>query len=233
MARRTAIALRHVAFEDLGILEPLLRRRGFDVSYLEAGVDTLGPALRADLLIVLGGPIGVYEAGKYPFVADEIRLIERRLTRRRPVLGICLGAQMIAAALGARVYPAGVKELGWFPIALTKAGRRSCLKYLAPPRRVLHWHGDTFDLPDGATLLASTKPVANQAFEVPGALALQFHAEVDARGVERWLIGHTCEISGTKGVSVLGLRAATRRHAPGLMPAGRKLFDRWLAEELP
>ena len=225
--------MRHVAFEDLGILEPLLRRRGFDVAYLEAGIDTLGPALRADLLIVLGGPIGVYETGKYPFVADEIRLIERRLTRGRPVLGICLGAQMIAAALGARVYPAGVKELGWFSIALTEAGRRSCLKYLAPPRRVLHWHGDTFDLPDGATLLASTKPVANQAFAVPGALALQFHAEVDARGVERWLIGHTCEISGTKGVSVPGLRAATRRYAPGLMPAGRKLFDRWLAEELP
>jgi GMP synthase (glutamine-hydrolysing) len=222
-----------VAFEDLGILEPLLRRRGFDVSYLEAGVDTLGPAARADLLVVLGGPIGVYEDGTYPFITDEIRLIERRLARRRPVLGICLGAQMIAAALGARVYPAGVKELGWFPIALTQAGRRSCLEYLAPPQRVLHWHGDTFDLPEGATLLASTKPVANQAFEVPGALALQFHAEVDARGVERWLIGHTCEISGTAGVTVPGLRAATRRHAAGLMPAGRKLFDRWLTEALP
>jgi GMP synthase (glutamine-hydrolysing) len=233
LALRTAVALRHVAFEDLGILEPLLRRRGFDVSYLEAGVDSLGPALRADLLVVLGGPIGVYEAGKYPFVTDEIGLIERRLARGRPVLGICLGAQLIAAALGARVYPAGVKELGWFPIMLTDAGRRSCLKYLAPPRRVLHWHGDTFDLPDGATLLAATRPVANQAFQVPGALALQFHAEVDARGVERWLIGHTCEISGTAGVSVPGLRAATRRYAPGLMPAGRKLFDHWITRELP
>lgn len=230
MARRKAVALRHVAFEDLGVVAPLLRRRGFDVTYLEAGVDALTPAIAADLLIVLGGPIGVYESDKYPFITREIRMIERRLARGRPVLGICLGAQLIAAALGARVYPAGVKELGWFPISLTDAGRRSCVKYLAAPRRVLHWHGDTFDLPDGATLLASTAEVANQAFQLPGALALQFHAEVDAKGLERWLIGHTCEISGTKGVTVPGLRAATRRYAPGSTSAGRKTFAAWLDE---
>jgi GMP synthase (glutamine-hydrolysing) len=227
------VALRHVAFEDLGILEPLLRQRGYKVSYLEAGVDALTPAAIADLLVVLGGPIGAYEMATYPWLGREIAAIERRLARGRPVLGICLGAQLIAAALGERVYPAGVKELGWAPIALTPAGRASCLAPLRAPVRVLHWHGDTFDLPAGATLLASTRQVANQAFQLPRALALQFHAEVTARGLERWLIGHTCEIAATKGVTVPGLRAATGRHATGLERAGRRVFTTWLDELAP
>lgn len=230
--RRTALAIRHVAFEDLGLLEPLLAARGFAVRYVEAGVDDLAAldARAPALVVVLGGPIGVYEAGDYPWIADEIRLLERRLAADLPTLGLCLGAQMMAAALGARVYPMGVKEIGWSPLTLTDAGRASPLAHLdGAHTAVLHWHGDTFDLPGGATRLASTAVCANQAFARGNrALGLQFHPEVTEDGVERWLIGHTLEIATAPGVSVAGLRAETRRWAPVCLRQGAAAFGAWL-----
>ena len=149
----------------------------------------------ADLLVVLGGPIGAYEEELYPFLADELRVIERRLAAGRPVLGICLGSQLMARALGARVYPGTGKEIGWAPLQLTAAGRDSCLAPLGGGAPVLHWHGDTFDLPKGASLLASTPRYKNQAFAWQRhGLALQCHIEATAAGLERWYIGHACEI---------------------------------------
>jgi GMP synthase (glutamine-hydrolysing) len=229
---KTALAIRHVAFEDLGSFAGVLARRGVAVRVLEAGTDDLAAVTPAepDLLVVLGGPIGAYEEADYPFVLDEVRLLERRLAAGRPTLGICLGAQMMARALGARVYKAPVKELGWGPIRLTGIGRASALRHLdAGLTPVLHWHGDTFDLPAGADLLASTEAVAHQAFAVGRhALALQFHAEVTARGLEGWFIGHTAEINATPGASVRGLRADTARHAAGLERQGVRMFEDWL-----
>lgn len=229
---RTALAIRHVAFEDLGLLEPLLAARGLTVRYVEAGVDDLAAIdpLEPRLIVILGGPIGVYEAGDYPWIGDEIRLVARRLGADRPTLGLCLGAQMMAAALGARVYPMGVKEIGWSPLNLTAAGRQSALAPLdGAETAVLHWHGDTFDLPAGATCLASTAICANQAFAWGSrALALQFHPEVTAEGVERWLIGHTLEIATAPGVSVAGLRADTQRWAPVCLRQGAAAFGTWL-----
>jgi GMP synthase (glutamine-hydrolysing) len=227
---KRAIALRHVAFEDLdGFAEPLARR-GFEIAYCEAPTDDLGAdaLLAAELLVVLGGPIGVYETRDYPFLAAEIALIERRLARNLPVLGLCLGAQLMAAALGARVYPAGFKEIGWAPIVLSAAGERSPLAALER-RAVLHWHGDTFDLPAGAVHLASTARTPNQAFawERHG-LALQFHAETTARGLERWYVGHTMEIAATEGVNVPALRTDAARHAAPLVEAGTRMLDAWL-----
>jgi GMP synthase (glutamine-hydrolysing) len=229
-AIRSVTAIRHVAFEDLGLLEPLLRERGASVKYLEAGVDELvGPTIDdADLLVVLGGPIGVYEEQAYPFLRQEIASVERRLAAGRPILGICLGSQIMARALGARVFASGTKEVGWAPIELTEAGRRSSLSHLAGVP-VLHWHGDTFDLPDGATLLASTKACRHQAFEWGGAaLGLQFHIEATAAGLERWYIGHTVEIAATQGISVAALRRDAARHAPALARAGRDCIADWL-----
>src|SRR5262249_57807158 len=111
----------------------------------------------AEVLIVLGGPIGVYQEQDYPFLTDELRVLERRLAADLPTLGICLGAQLMARALGAKVYAGPRKEIGWSPLHLSAAGRRSCLAPLAKRQAaVLHWHGDTFDLPAGATHLAST-----------------------------------------------------------------------------
>lgn len=230
--RTGVLAIRHVGFEDLGSFADVLRGRGFKVTYREAGLHDLSAidALAPDLVVVLGGPIGAYEESLYPFINDELRIIEKRLAAKRPVLGICLGAQMMARALGARVYPGAAKELGWSELSLGDSGRRSPLKHLAPDKtKVLHWHGDTFDLPEGAMLLASTAVTMNQAFAFgKRALGLQFHAEVTARGIERWLIGHAGEIAGTKGTSVTALRAATAANAPALQVQGPKCFEDWL-----
>jgi GMP synthase (glutamine-hydrolysing) len=224
-----AIAIRHVAFEDAGTLEDVLAVRGIGLRYLEAGVDDLRQAKSADLLIVLGGPIGVYEVARYPFLKDEFAAIEAALKRGTPLVGICLGAQAIAASLGSRVYPGRAKEIGWGLISLSVAGHASPLAALGENVfRVLHWHGDTFDLPNGATGLAETAITPNQAFAYgPKVLALQFHVEPRAHAMERWLIGHAMELVAA-GVDLAKLRAETRTYGPGLERAGARLFNDWL-----
>ena len=232
MGTGTALAIRHVPFEDLGSFAPVLRERGFAVAYRDAGVDDLGARdlVDADLLILLGGPIGVYEAKDYPFLKGEIAAVERRLKMGRPVLGLCLGAQIIAKALGARVYKGKRKELGWSPLELTEAGRKSALAELGARTSVLHWHGDTFDLPRGAAVLASTKLHANQAFAWRDhALALQCHIEATVRGLERWFVGHALEIATTRGVKLETLRRETRRLGPRLEERGPRVLKAWLA----
>lgn len=226
-----ALAIRHVGFEHLGTIAGLLDDRGYEVRYLEAGVDDLSRPMRTpDLLVVLGGPIGAYEEALYPALSDELRLIEAQLAAGRPLLGICLGAQLIARALGARVYPGPAKEIGWAPIRPTAAGRNSVLAPLADNDwHVLHWHGDTFDLPEGALRLAGTDIAENQAFTLgDGVLGLQFHIEVQAGEIERWLIGHAVEIAAAPGVEVADLRRDTARWGPGLERAGRRCLEAWL-----
>ena len=227
----TAVAIRHVAFEDLGTLAAALARRGYACSYRDASVDDLAaPDLAAaDLVIVLGGPIGAYQGELYPFLHDELRLIERRLGAGKPVLGICLGSQLMALALGARVYPGTGKEIGWAPVALTEAGRASALAPLGRGAPVLHWHGDTFDLPRGAVHLAQTERYRHQAFAWgTHGLALQFHLEIEAAGLERWYIGHACEIAGTPGLSVPVLRGEAEHWAPALAPLAARAVEAWL-----
>lgn len=227
--RKSALAIRHVAFEDLGSFGPVLESRGFAVRSLDAGYDDLSDAA-CDLLVVLGGPIGANDQADFPFLRDELRLIERRVSRGQPVLGICLGAQLIARALGARVYQAQAKEIGFAPVSLTAAGRQSCLAPLAG-QAVLHWHGDTFDLPDGARHLAATEICPHQAFAWgadDAVLALQFHPEVTARGLERWFIGHSGELAAS-GLSVPTLRADAVRHGAVLERAAGEILNRWLA----
>jgi GMP synthase (glutamine-hydrolysing) len=178
---------------------------------------------------VLGGPIGVTEFDRYPFLRDEFAVIEQTLKRKVPLIGICLGAQAIAAALGARVYKGRGKEIGWGLISLTAAGRDSPLAALAENKmRVLHWHGDTFDMPSGAKHLAETAITPNQAFSYgPKVLALQFHVEPRARHIERWLIGHTSDLRSA-GINLAQLRADTKTYGEGLERAGTKLFSDWL-----
>ena len=227
---KTVLAIRHVHFEDLGSFEPVLAEAGYRVRYCDVGVDGLAgiDPLAPDILVALGGPIGVYEDDKYPFIRDELRLLRERLVARRPTLGLCLGSQMMAEALGARVHPGRAKEIGWAPITLTTDGRSSPLKHLEGVS-VLHWHGDTFPLPEGALRLASTAITENQAFSIGRhALALQFHPEVEAKGIERWLIGHTLELSLIKTPTVEDLRRDTQTWGPECASRGRRLLLDWL-----
>jgi GMP synthase (glutamine-hydrolysing) len=226
---KTCLAVRHVAFEDLGLLGPLVAARGYEVRYHDAGVerfdaDTLvGP----DLVIVLGGPIGVYETEIYPFLSPEIAAVAARLKANKPMLGICLGAQLMAAALGARVAPGPVKEIGWAPLTLTAGGQASVLAPLgALP--VLHWHGDNCDLPAGCERLASTTHCPVQAFSrTPTQLALQFHIETDPARFENWLIGHTVEL-GKAGIDPRELRKQAKAHGAATAAAGRAVLSAWL-----
>lgn len=231
--QRHAIILRHVAFEDPGLLAPALTCAGWDFEILEGATADLTQQkiADADLLVVLGGPIGVGDIGDYPFLAQEIALLEKRLAGNRPTLGICLGSQLMAAALGARVYAGPVKEIGWAPLQLTDEGRASCLAPLGEPEAtVLHWHGDTFDLPAGATRLASTATYANQAFAFGrNALALQFHIEADPARLEEWYVGHTAELGAAK-ISIPALRTATAQVASRIPAQAERIFARWLGQ---
>src|SRR6202023_4242039 len=174
---KACLAVRHVAFEDLGLLGPLVSARGYEVRYHDAGIERFDAEtlIAPDLAIVLGGPIGVYETDAYPFITGEMAAIAARLSANKPMLGICLGAQMMAAAAGARVAPGPVKEIGWAPLTLTAAGQASALAPLGTSP-VLHWHGDNCDLPAGCERLASTPPCPVQAFaRTPSPLALAIH----------------------------------------------------------
>ncbi|MDH5766444.1 MAG: glutamine amidotransferase [Gammaproteobacteria bacterium] len=229
---KTALVIRHLAFEDLGLLERTIQAAGYQVRYLEAGMDDLSwiDPCDPELLISLGGPIGANDEVDYPFLEDELEILQARLNSDMPTLGICLGAQLMARALGARVYPGPAKEIGWAPITLTTAGTESALRHLsAEHTQVLHWHGDTFDLPEGAVHLASTDLVANQAFAwKKRCLALQFHPEVTVHGMERWFIGHVNEIQRSDKISVQQLRADTQKYGYEMDVHANRFMEDWL-----
>lgn len=229
MIGRIVQVLRHIGFEDLGSFEVPLKAAGYVIQYIDVAEHdpaSLDP-LAADLLVVLGGAIGVYDHAEYPFLTAEIELLRVRLAADLPTLGICLGAQLIAAALTARVYPAHAKEIGWGLIKLSEIGGVNPLTML-DGISVLHWHGDTFDLPPGTTLLASTNICSNQAFSRgPNVLALQFHPEVVGSRFEHWLMGHASELTSV-GISPSGLRSDARRYARPLQNASIALLANWL-----
>jgi GMP synthase (glutamine-hydrolysing) len=226
--------IRHLAFEDLASFSSILQVHGYQINYIEAGYHDLSQvdALSDNLLIILGGPISVNDAAMFPFINTEIEILKRRLKADKPTLGICLGAQLIASALGANVYPAKEKEIGWYDLSLTAAGRHSALRYLGPEHcSMLHWHGETFDLPEHAVLLASSEKNINQAFSVGShVLALQFHPEISQRVMEKWYIGHISEIMQTEGVSVKQLRDDTCQFANQLEVQGELFFNSWFNE---
>ncbi len=227
---KTAVAIRHVPFEDLGLLEPMLRARGYRLHYYEAGSDEIWTidSNAVDLLVVLGGPMGADQTDRYPFLAEEIDLIRTRLRTHRPVLGICLGAQLMAVAAGGGIRTMPAKEIGLAPIALSADGAASCLAPLASGARVLHWHGDEAVLPEDAVVLASTAQCANQAFRIDGsALGLQFHLEADLSRIQAWTQGHAGELAEA-GIDPRLLERDARDHDARLREVGERVFAAWL-----
>lgn len=225
---KKAVAIRHVGFEDLGLLEPLLRERGFDITCIDAWMLDAFDVGEPDLLVFLGGPISVNAVDEYPFLHKEVALARSRIADDAATLGICLGAQVVTRAIGGTVSPGAEKEIGWAPIRLTPAGATSIL---APLRDtpVLHWHGDVCDLPPGIDCLATTPACPTQAFApAPKTLALQFHIEAGSDGIESWLIGHTAEIASAPGVTVQGLRQQTGRYGHGLRHKAAEAFRQWM-----
>jgi GMP synthase (glutamine-hydrolysing) len=182
------VAFRHSPLEGIGSIAGALERHniaclGLDL-YARDGAD---PDLAdAAGLILMGGPMSVND--DLPWLGDEMRAVRNAIHRGKPVLGICLGAQLIAKALGARVYRNPVKEIGWAPLCWTEqAAADPLFRGFSRPEAVFHWHGETFDLPDGAERLAYSEACANQAFRIAGNVyGLQFHLEVTPAIIENW-----------------------------------------------
>jgi GMP synthase (glutamine-hydrolysing) len=195
------VVLQHAPTEGPERLRALVEQAGVpvEVRALHTGAPVPRSLPADDLLVVMGGPMGVADVGDpaYPFLRDEVALLRERLAADGPVLGVCLGAQLLAHAAGARVYPnmrpspapTRVYEVGWAPVDLAVATTppEPALAGLGAQEMMLHWHGDTFDLPSGAVHLASTPACPNQAFRLGRALALQFHPELELGTVEDWL----------------------------------------------
>ena len=218
--------IRHLCFEGLGTLAHELDRLGLAFDYLDPPNDALRNASDAKVLIVMGGPISVNDDVRFPFLEDVVDTIRHRIDSRLPTLGICLGAQLIARAMGANVRPMAAPEIGWQALTLPSRAGSSPLRHLATP--VLHWHGEAFDLPRGAQALASTAACPNQAFAVGDhTLTLQFHVEVSAAQLEHWLVGHIHELDHC-GVGVETLRDDARRFAGGCTTRGGHLLSEWL-----
>ncbi len=189
MAR--VLVFQHVAAEPLGTLDPMLRQRGHRIRYVNFNrePDAQPQVDRYHALIVLGGPMMPDQANRYPHLTTEMRCIEEALKQDMPVLGICLGAQLLAHTLGSAMRPLNEWEIGWYPLAPTAATSADpVLCALTHPQPVFQWHGYSFDLPEGAAHLARTELCENQAFRYgPRAYGFQFHLELDERLINRWL----------------------------------------------
>ena len=203
------LVFQHVAHELLGTLNPLLKRAGFRIRYVNfARHPDAQPTLEGYAgLIILGGPMSVNDAQRLPYLTTEMKLIEAALRREIPVLGICLGAQLIAKTLGAEVYPNRKKEIGWHDVSPTgEAVRDPLLMELQKTEKLFQWHGETFDIPKSTRHLAFSPLCANQAFRYDrNVYGFQFHMEVDEPMIHRWLrvVENQKEISSLHGASYL------------------------------
>ncbi len=220
----------HQTPQDSGLIRTVLEERGADIE-LRMGYHDALPSidpLSHDLAVFTGGPMGVYQADMFPYIDNEVAYLKKRLGADRPTLGICLGSQLMAKALGKDVYKGKQgKEIGWLPInALDKSG--VARHYDENVTNVMQWHGDTFDLPDGAKRLASSPLYENQIYSVgKNAMALQCHVEVTADILEFWMATDYAELQST-GTTVPAFREQVRVQAPVLEKQTRLFLNEWL-----
>ena len=233
--QKHAVVLRHVKAGGLGTLSGILDELGYGVRYfgpVDEPLDSITFA-QADLMIILGGPMGAYQTAEYPFLTDSIQAARDRLAQDRPLLGICLGSQIMATALGSTSYPGRAgKEIGWKPVSLSPTHEEHPLRSF-DGAYVLHWHSDTFDLPQGAIRLASSDLYANQAFAYGrNALGLQFHIETDAATLNGWF--RKTE-DGDSNIVLRAMHEQTTQHEAVLQQVTKGFLTQWLqkTQELP
>ena len=235
MARPKILVFQHVPYEPLGTLDPLLKEAGFRIRYVNFGRDPhQRPSLdRYEALIVLGGPMNAHQIDTYPNLATEVAVIREAVDSGMSVLGICLGAQLLAKALGGRVARNSEREIGWYDVELTEAGRTDpVIATFAPMQRVFQWHEDGISLPDGAVHLATSPISPVQAFRFgEHAYGFQFHLEVDESLVDRWLTVPDnqpllAEEAGRIDPHVI--RQQTSRRIAALQDLSRATFSRWI-----
>jgi GMP synthase-like glutamine amidotransferase len=188
----SVLILKNITSEGPGTIGDFLAQRNMPLSIIDLSRDDIPSAGGFDTLIMLGGPMSVNDEALYPYLTQEMKLAEQFMKSGKKVFGVCLGAQLMAKALGARVFPGAVKEIGWFDIELIGEGENDhMMAYLAPDGKsckVFHWHGETFDIPAGAERLAKSDLYPNQAFRYgDNAYAFQFHIEVRKEMIADWL----------------------------------------------
>jgi GMP synthase-like glutamine amidotransferase len=229
----TLLALQHIACEPPAAFEDELRSRGLDLVRAELDEGDALPDWREFAgLIVMGGPMGAYEEDAHPWLVEEKQAIRAAAQAGHPVWGVCLGAQLLAAALGADVYPGEEAEVGLLAVELAEAAYSDPVFSAAPPSfPTLQWHGDTFDLPPGATLLASSLAYRSQAFVYERAYGLQFHLEVSRALAAEWgeVPAYAASLEAIKGPGALDrLVDEVGEHAHATLPLAHELFGRWL-----
>lgn len=219
MSTPRVLVITHVPHEQLGTFEPAFKKAGLALDFLNAASAKVWPQPASfDGLVVMGGPMSVHDQTKYPFLKKEIQLIQSAVKSKKPVLGICLGSQLLAAALGAKVYKNHTKEIGWYPLMREPAADGDSLcEAFGQTETVFQWHGDTFDLPEGAVQLFSAPLCQQQAFRYgSNAYGFQFHVEVDEAMIRAWLLnaGNKKELAALKGqIDPAVIKAQTAQHA--------------------
>ena len=232
---RKLLVFQHVPFEPLGTLDAQFRTAGFRIRYVNFARLTgpLPDVRRYHGLVVLGGPMSVNQIDRYPHLEMETESIRAALDSGMPVLGICLGAQLLAAALGGKVFRNPVKEIGWYDVKPTPEGEADPLfSSFVGTEKIFQWHGDTFNMPHGAVHLAESDECANQAFRFGDhAYGLQFHLEADQALIERWLETpvHVREIEELAGaVDPSRILADTRRYISRAQALSHELFGTFI-----
>ena len=231
MPKPVVLALQHIDVEPPGLVASAVEAAGGSVETVRVfeGAPIPREAERYAGVVIMGGPMGVYDAGDHPHLLEEARLIERALSAHLPLLGICLGSQLLASVLGAEVYPGSRKEIGWFPVTLEPdAHKDAVFSGLPPSFTPMHWHGDVFDLPSGATPLARSAQTRHQAFVFgERAYGILFHLEYTVPQVDEMARLFADELRSSD-VPPEALRAGARAHGPAAEALGLGLYSRWM-----